>query len=80
MVNEGLCNCGRKLRYSHGPVEANVMSCNKYTVCPSYDELEKLLKNATEESSKYKHVLDMIVRVEGKDYEYKAWAKQALDN
>jgi len=34
-----LCNCGKPVRYSHGDRH----SCNKYCVCPTYDELRSSL-------------------------------------
>ncbi|ASU03330.1 hypothetical protein [Pseudoalteromonas phage J2-1] len=36
MLKEMKCNCGLPVRYSHG---AKGDSCNKYTVCPTYDQL-----------------------------------------
>ena len=36
------CNCGREGRYMM--LGSEVMSCNKYTLCKSYDELESELK------------------------------------
>lgn len=35
------CNCGRPARYFMVDGQS---SCNKYAVCPSYDELESELK------------------------------------
>jgi hypothetical protein len=34
-----LCNCGKPVRYSH----RDGHSCNKYCVCPTYDELRSSL-------------------------------------
>lgn len=31
------CNCGRPVRYGFG----DLASCNKYSVCPTYDTIEK---------------------------------------
>ena len=36
------CNCGREGRYMM--LGSEVMSCNKYALCKSYDELESELK------------------------------------
>jgi len=72
-----LCGCGRELRYSHGSLD--VMSCNKYAVCLTYDEQEELIKKLRDEKTKYGTALEKIVNVNAMDYEYKAWAKQALD-
>ena len=38
------CNCGREIRYSHFKKspdgnEHEVFSCNKYCVCPTYEEV-----------------------------------------
>jgi len=71
-----LCGCGRKLRYSHSSLD--VMSCNKYTVCLTYAEQYELIKILKIENIKYKESLEKIVRVNAMDYEYKAWAKQAI--
>ena len=77
MLSEQLCNCGRKVRYSHGDI--NTMSCNKYEVCLSYEEQEALIKELSREAATYKAALEKIVRVNGMDYEYKTWAKEALE-
>jgi len=39
-LNDGLCGCGRSLRYMHFQDNKEVMSCNKYMVCPTYEEQE----------------------------------------
>ena len=36
MLSEMKCNCGLPVRYSHGEKGD---SCNKYAVCPTYDQL-----------------------------------------
>ena len=46
------CNCGREIRYSHFKkdsegIEHEVFSCNKYYVCPTYEELRHQLKEVT---------------------------------
>jgi len=34
------CNCGKPSRYLHTDEDGNqVYSCNKYYICPTYDEL-----------------------------------------
>ena len=73
---DGLCGCGRKLRYSHGYLD--VMSCNKYAVCLNYDEQAKLIEELKSKNRKYESALDKIVTVNGMDYEYKSWARAAL--
>ena len=35
------CNCGRNARYYH---QDGRMSCNKYLICQTYDELSSTLK------------------------------------
>jgi len=72
-----MCNCGRPTRYSHGSLD--VMSCNKYAVCLTYEEQEDLIKKLSSEKTKYGAALEKIVNVNAMDYEYKALAKQALD-
>ncbi len=51
------CNCGRETKYGMfvGEEEQYVQSCNKYSVCPTYDEVltqrdnyHKLLKELQE--------------------------------
>lgn len=34
-----LCNCGKPIEYSHLKEGVMVGSCNKYSVCASYDDL-----------------------------------------
>jgi hypothetical protein len=75
IVNK-LCGCGRELRYSHGSLD--VMSCNKYAVCLTYAEQYEQIKLLKIENLKYQEVLEKIVKVNAMDYEYKAWAKQAI--
>lgn len=41
---EDRCNCGHRNRYSHFSTNEDggreeVMSCNKYRVCPTYDDI-----------------------------------------
>ena len=73
-----MCGCGGKLRYSHFVDGKEVMSCNKYVVCLTYDEQFRKITELTNELLKYKAALSKIVVVNGMDYEYKAWAKEAL--
>ena len=35
------CPCGREGRYFHESDGKRVISCNKYAVCPTYEELDK---------------------------------------
>lgn len=39
MDSPQLCNCGKPIRYTHRKDGKITYSCNKYGVCPSYDEL-----------------------------------------
>lgn len=75
---DSLCGCGLKVRYGHFKDGVEVMSCNKYAVCLSYDEQHSRIQELSKESAKYKHALEKIVSVNAMDYEYKAWAKGAL--
>ena len=72
----GKCNCGKEGRYTYGITQE--LSCNKYSVCLTYEELLIELKAVEKESKKYKEALEKIVRVNAMDYEYKSWAKEAL--
>ena len=36
------CNCGREWKYIH--LDSEELSCNKYSVCPTYGELENKVK------------------------------------
>ena len=47
-----LCGCGGRLRYSHMVNGVEVMSCNKYTVCLTYDQQHELLNKLTTEMLK----------------------------
>lgn len=56
------CNCGRDGRYMCLDGEGNqVMSCNKYKLCPTYEGLEKELK---ELKTKYNNILDTTLILE----------------
>ena len=37
-----ICNCGRRARYSHFEGDNEVMSCNKYAICPKPDVYETI--------------------------------------
>jgi hypothetical protein len=74
-----LCGCGRKVRYGHFKDGEQVMSCNKYAVCLTYDQQFDLIKELQNKSLRYENTLKRIVKVNGMDYEYKAWAKAAID-
>lgn len=73
-----LCGCGRKLRYSHLKDGEEVMSCNKYAVCLTYDEQFELIRDLQRDLAKYKAALERVAGVSAMDYEYRAWAKEAL--
>ena len=73
-----LCGCGGKLRYSHFKDGEERMSCNKYAVCQTYDEQFETIKRLNNEVLRYKNALQKIVDVNGMDYEYRAWAKEAI--
>lgn len=75
-----LCACGNEVRYSHLKKDGTeLLSCNKYVACLTYDEQFELIKKLNNEVIKYKNALHKIVRVNGMDYEYKSWAKEALE-
>ena len=61
----GLCNCGQRNRYSHfttldDGTREEVMSCNKYVVCATYEQLQDRLAETQHELSVAKKVLDNI--------------------
>lgn len=73
------CGCGKAGRYAHfddGGIET--LSCNKYTRCLTYDEQHQKLAELATSMFRYENALRKIVDVNGMDYEYKAWAKEAL--
>jgi hypothetical protein len=49
-MKDNKCNCGKPVRYSHNKVgDTGEMkgSCNKYSICPTYEELTQInQKNA----------------------------------
>ena len=74
------CGCGREGRYTRaGEDGLNIWACNKYQRCPTYEELTERTKSLQISELRYKTALQKIVGVNGMDYEYKAWAKEALD-
>lgn len=75
---EDLCGCGGRLRYSHWVDDKEVMSCNKYAVCLTYDQQFQAIVKISNEMLGFKNALEKIVRANAMDYEYKAWAKEAL--
>ena len=73
------CNCGRAVRYTQ-IIDGNwVGSCNKRKVCDPYDLIDLELSINRRELGRYKRALIKIVESDGEGYEYKAWAKEALD-
>lgn len=54
------CNCGKPARYMHMKVDGEVMSCNKHTVCPTYDELVKTNQELTSELYMTSALIDKI--------------------
>lgn len=77
-LNVLLCGCGGRLRYTHFKDGKEVMSCNKYIVCLTYNEQLERIKELSNEMLRYKNALQKIVDVNGMVYEYKAWAKEGL--
>jgi hypothetical protein len=70
------CNCGRPIRYSH---TSGQCSCNKYEVCPSYDKLAAEHTHYRRLAMMYLATLTSIKDINGCDYEYQAWAKNAIE-
>ena len=54
-----LCGCGREFRYSHFKDGEELMSCNKRTICLTYDEQREKL---TELQGKYSELLYSVAR------------------
>lgn len=69
------CNCGRTIRYSHK--DGN--SCNKYIICPSYEDLQKEHEYYHKLSQMYLNTLTIIRNTNACDYEYRAWAKNTIE-
>jgi hypothetical protein len=55
------------------------MSCNKYGRCPSYEELLIQRDRLLTQYLLYQHTLTQITNINAMDYEYRTWAKEALD-
>lgn len=70
-----LCNCGQPIRYSHG---VGGESCNKYFVCPTYEELRKERYEVRQLNGVYLAALTKIHEIDEDDHQYKTWARQAL--
>ena len=73
------CNCGRDSRYSHRDINTDKIaySCNKYQVCPTYDQLLELRDLQRKKIVSYESALNKIITTDAEAYEYKAWAKGA---
>lgn len=55
-MSSGLCNCGRQLRYH----SSRGLSCNKYSVCPTYSELEDRVKEINAAFNQLKEANDAL--------------------
>lgn len=69
------CNCGNPIRYSHK--DGN--SCNKYVICPTYDELRREHEYYRRISLMYANTLTTMKNTNACDHEYRTWAKNALE-
>lgn len=64
------CNCGKPAKYMHSE---DRMSCNKYDVCPTYDELSDTCKQLTIDLSfTLKAAQDLLMFREGTSHYEKA--------
>ena len=79
LYEEMKCPCGKQGRYSHNRGGKQVPSCNKHVVCLSYKEQTEKINYLYAKKVRYEIALEKIVRINGMDYEYAAWAKEALD-
>lgn len=70
------CGCGKEVRYS---TACGKGSCNKYQRCLDYEEQSELIAKLIPKARYYELTLDKITRVNATDYEYRCWAKEALD-
>ncbi len=57
MFKELKCNCGLPVRYSHGD---NIFSCNKYAVCPTYNELLESTRKEERYNLVYRNFVNQI--------------------
>lgn len=74
--NHVVCNCGEPIRYSHTNGES---SCNKYGVCQPYAELLEEHANYRRLAMMYFNTLTIIKNTNACDYEYRSWAKNAIE-
>lgn len=74
--NHAVCNCGNPIRYFHLSGQS---SCNKYMVCPSYEDLREEHKYYRKVSQMYLNTLNVIKNTNACDYEYRSWAKNAIE-
>lgn len=78
---ELLCGCGCPGRYVQIAADkSEIYSCNKHQRCPTYEELRCEVRDLQIETRVYKKHLEQIVSEDGMAYEYKAWAKAALNS
>ncbi len=75
-ILESKCGCGEEVRYS---TPCGRGACNKYARCLSYKEQELLLQELIPKTRYYELMLTKITEVNAMDYEYRAWAKEAID-
>lgn len=74
--NHATCNCGRPIRYSH---KDGKCSCNKYEVCLPYDKLAEEHTHWRRLAMMYLATLTAINDINACDYEYRSWAKNAIE-
>lgn len=80
LIKDGMCGCGRVGKYSIFSESKDITySCNKRRRCPDYAELELINDDLVSNYRHCKSSLQKIVDVNGMGYEYKTWAKSALD-
>ena len=80
MMKSSKCNCGLPVRYTtFGPDGEMTGSCNKHAQCLTYDALLLNRDELFTEKNRYKAALEKITHYIAMDYEYRAWAKGALD-
>ena len=70
------CGCGKDIRYS---TSCGKGACNKYQRCLSYEEQAEIIAKLIPKSRYYEVILEKITKVDAMDYEYRTWAKEALD-
>ena len=63
MNDQEYCGCGKPVRYSHMVNGEWRGSCNKYTLCPTYDELMEKSSRTSMEVLSYETAVNEIAEI-----------------